>query len=384
MRGAVFLRAVRLVALAAAALAGVASTVSAQATTQAYPWRLSYFPYVTASPNDGLMPMGRVVWFQASRWDARTSVDRQVAIEGGYSTKNAWLVRVQGDFPRLAPGWRLQAIVQAEHDADFVPDQSFVARANRQLMSVDLTRRVRGRFYLALRGDAMHLKLAAQAISPPEFDDGSFPAETDYRGRVAAVLDLRDRGYDTRTGLLLQTGLYAGSAGGGYHAWYGLASGWHPFSSRTRITARVGARAMSLPDSQVLDAPRILPAWEDEFVVLGGPESNRALAIGEQRGRGLLLGSMELRHDVLVVAGAAVAVIAFVDAGRAFNDMTSGPGINDTLPRQTGALQLSLDRWTLGVGGGVALRLLRNAVLTATVGVAHGDARVYVSSGWSW
>ena len=89
-------------------------------TTQAYPWRLSYFPYVTASPNDGVMAMGRVVLFRQSRWDDRGRYGRS-ALEGGYSTKDAWLARARGTFPRLATGWRLQAIAQAGKDAELLP-----------------------------------------------------------------------------------------------------------------------------------------------------------------------------------------------------------------------------------------------------------------------
>src|ERR1035441_5178297 len=48
--GAVFVSGTRSVAITAATLLTIASGVDAQDTTQAYPWRLSYFPYVTASP----------------------------------------------------------------------------------------------------------------------------------------------------------------------------------------------------------------------------------------------------------------------------------------------------------------------------------------------
>jgi len=45
---------------------------------------------------------------------------------------------------------------------------------------------------------------------------------------------------------------------------------------------------------------------------------------------------------------------------------------------------VALARSLSAAGGGIAIRLLRNAILTATVGVAQSKARVYVSSGWSW
>lgn len=355
----------------------------AQDTTQAYPWRLSYFPYIAASPNDGVMGMARAVVFRQSRWDDRVSVHDQVAIEGGYSTKNSWLVRARGDFPRIADGWRLQVIAQAGKEANLLPVEPYLAPTTRQIVSVDVSRRVAGPVYLALRGDAMHLNATAHFGSFSQLADVPFPGETDYRSRIALVLDLRNREYDTRDGALLQTGVFAGTAGGGYHGWYGLASGWHSLSATTRITARIGARAMSPTDTPLLDAPRIMPGWEDEFNVLGGPESNRALAVGEQRGRGVLLSSAEVRHDLFTFPGGAVALIGFVDAGRVFFDLAefNGGGVT-TL--ESGDLRLTFVGWTVGAGAGVAVRLLRDAVLTATVGRAEHATRVYVSSGWSW
>ena len=308
--------------------------------------------------------MGRVVWFQASRWDARTSVDRQVAVEGGYSTKDAWLVRVQGDFPRLAPGWRLQAIGQAEKDAAYYAG----VPATRQAGSIELTRLVAGPVSVALRGDATHVTLdpvASYALSPV--------SETEYRGRIALVVDQRDREYDTRRGSLFQVGGFLSSVNQ-VKGWYALASGWLPLSAKTRITVRAGARIVN---ESSIDGIRIMPAWEDEFILGGGPESNRGLPIGSETNTKVLLASAEIRHDLFVFPGGAVVLLAFVDGGRGYCDCDQ---LDDFVPPPS----LPSESWTFGPGGGIAIRLLRNAVLTATVGVAHGKARVYVSSGWSW
>ena len=395
----------RSVAIAAATLLTIASGVDAQDTTQAYPWRLSYFPYVTASPNDGLMPMARVVWFQASRWDARTSVDRQVAVEGGYSTKHAWLVRVQGDFPRLAPGWRLQAIGEALDTPDLEVMQSFAADAERQSLTVELTRHVAGPLLLAARGSAAHIGARFYVLGSAVDDTKPRNYENDWHARLAAVVDLRDREYDTRRGVLLQTGLvtghfsdnYRGTSGaaGDYTGWYGMAAGWVPLSASTRITARLGARTLSAGAENGIEAERSMPAWEDDVLGFGGPESNRGLPVAALAGRGMLLASVELRRDLFTFPGGALAVLAFVDGGRAFVDEPCvylaeiAPGESRAFAvsptcGSSGALQVTFDGWTVSPGGGIAIRLLRNAVLTATVGAAQGKARVYVSSGWAW
>lgn len=386
-------------------MAIAASAVAAQDTTQAYPWRLSYFPYVTASPNDGLMPMARVVWFQASRWDARTSVDRQVAVEGGYSTKDAWLIRVQGDFPRLAPGWRLQAIADALNTPALEVIQGFGVDAERQSLTVELTRRVAGPLLLAARGTAAHI--GARFYVPGGAADDTKPRnyETDWHARLAAVVDLRDREYDTRRGVVLQTGVVTGHysdnyrgtslAEGDYSGWYGMAAGWLPLSASTRVTARLGARTLSVGAENGIEAERSMPAWEDDILGFGGPQSNRGLPVAGVAGRGMLLAGVEVRRDLLTFPGGALAVLAFVDGGRAFFDDACAhtAGISpresrtDALSLQcgsSGALQLTLDGWTVAPGGGIAIRLLRNAVLAASVGVAHGKARGYVSSGWAW
>jgi hypothetical protein len=346
---------------------------SAQDTTQAYPWRLSYFPYLTASPNDGVMPMARVVWFQASRWDARTSVDRQVAIEGGYSTKDAWLVRVKGDFPRLAAGWRLQALGEAARLPNYLIGSPVANRATRELAGADLSRVLSRRWRLALRGEAMHVEIPVDDGNP----GGSVIKETDIRGRLAVIYDRRNREYDTRSGYLIQGGVLGGSAGTGYAGMYFTGDLWLSFNEHTRVLVREGFRFF---EETTIDAARIIPAWENEFMAGGGPESNRALPIGAGASRSVRFESVELRHDLFVFPAGAVAALAFVDQSRV-------DGGDPAIPRP---MYLGVSSTnspvgnTVGVGGGIAVRLLRDAVLTATVGVAKGTVRMYVGSGWTW
>jgi hypothetical protein len=349
-----------------------------QDTTQAYPWRLSYFPYVTASPDNGVMLMGRAVLFEQSRWDARTSVDKQVAIEGGYSTDDAWVVRLRLDMPKLAPGWRVQALAEAtrqyfaarESDGYRVSDSPELW--SRQSAEFEVTRTVAGPLLLAARGGWV------RATSVIEEHPEDNETQTEERGRIGLVIDLRDREYDTRSGALLQGGFIVGSSNGTYRGGYALAAGWLPLGARTRITARGGYRAYGVR-SGTPDAWRTIPAWEDEFVVGGGAESDRALPPGFAAGRRVMLASAEVRHDVKVFPGGALTLLAFVDGARTGLEFTAfaaspGPSVGE------GPLQ----DWAIGAGGGVALRLLRNAILTGTIARAEGATRVYVSSGWSW
>lgn len=371
----------RSVAIAAATLLIIASGVDAQDTTQAYPWRLSYFPYVTAEPGNGVMAVGRITWFQQSRWDARTSVDRQVAVDAGYSTRDTWLLRAEADMHRLAPGWRLQVVAQADRErlaalsifGFRVGDPSELW--SRQSAEVELTRRIFGPVALAARGGWV------RATSVVEGHPEDNETQVEERGRIAIVVDLRDREYDTRSGALLQGGVIMGSSHGTYRGGYVLASGWLPVGPATRFTARAGYRAYG-EGSGTPDAWRTVPAWEDEFVVGGGFQSNRTLPPAFDAGRRVILASAEGRHDLFTFPGGALAVLAFVDGARAGQESIAFTASTDVAERQSRSGPL--EDWIVGAGGGVSLRLLRNAVLTATVGAAQGKARVYVSSGWAW
>ena len=80
-----------------------------------------------------------------------------------------------------------------------------------------------------------------------------------------------------------------------------MASGWLPLSHRTRLTARVAAR---FSEHLGIDASRIIPAWEDDVLVAGGPESNRGLPIAVRVNDCAYLASAEIRHDIRVFPGA--------------------------------------------------------------------------------
>ncbi len=349
--------------------------LQAQDTTQAYPWRLSYFPYLTASPNDGVMAMGRVLFFRQSRWDDRVSLHSSVAIEGGYSTKDSWVARVRGDFPRIADGWRLQAILQANRTSDYLPGAGTQPiPANERLASLEVSRKLGGPFLFAMRGEMSHVDLASAGLQL---------SENDTRVRLAIVVDQRDREYDTRSGTLIQGGVLIGSSGnrtdgGSFTIEYGTAAAWATLSPKTRVTGRVAARFGRFLGSE---ASRMIPAWEDEFLVVGGPESNRGVPIAAETNDCVALVSGEVRHDVKVFPGGAFSVVGFVDGGQASD---CGRHTVSVALRTQGLSARTTGNWIFSPGVGISLRLLRNAILTATVAHAQGATRVYVSSGWSW
>jgi hypothetical protein len=318
------------------------------------------------------MAMGRVVLFQQSRWDARTSVDRQVAFEGGYSTRDAWLLRARADMPHLADGWRLQAIAETAHLAEYLLPGSGASRADRQIVSGDLSRRLGRHTWLALRGDAMHVNIPLDSSS-------ASVSETDIRGRLALIYDGRNREYQPQSGLLMQGGVLGGSAGTGYAGFYLMFGGWAPIGASTRASVHEAFRSF---EETTIDAARIIPGWEDEITV-GGTESNRTTPIGAGASRDVSVGSVQIEHDLKVFPGGAFSVLLFADG-------THTGGGDNTLAQGSPSVQPAVTStnfatgWIVGAGGGVSLRLLRNAILTATVGRADGATRVYVGGGWGW
>lgn len=372
------------------------------------PWRLSRFPYISGSSNDGVMLLYRGIAFRQSTWLDRVSLHDAVALEAGYSTRGSWRVSARADFPRIASGWRLHAAAEASRQPHFGNPDGTVER-QRQMLRGEVTRTIAGPISVALRTGVVHAGyrvdsddavtlypyVAFDPLTRCVIEGAQLPqpvgcrsqhGETDAQGRVAILVDLRDREYDTRNGMLLDVGYAAGTGVSNYDAVYGIARGWIAPAPRLRIAARGGFRAMSRNDG--IDMQQVIPAWEEDITVLGGLQSHRALGEGELTGRGVLFAGGDVRFDVIRSGNiAAVTLIGFVDGGRAFRDV---PGCDPVLcdpvpgthpaPPQSGRLRFTLNDWTVGVGGGIAVRVLRNASLTATVGRANDATRWYIGT----
>lgn len=367
-----------------AALALAAAPAAAQEAEG--PWRISNFPYLTVTPNYGAMATYRVIAFRMPDQDDRVSLHQAVAAEVGWAGREQWRLGVRGDFPRLAPGWRAAGELLAASERGFGADAEPGALRRRIGAWAEVTRTVRGPLALALRGSLERHQLAPSLRLSG--DDGVFPdgrpaRESDAQARLALVLDLRDREFETRRGVLVEGGVFAGSADDGYHGAYAQGRGWYSPAEATRFTVRVAARALSRTDAY--RATYELPAWERPLTVLGGPDSHRGFRIGETAGRGVLLGGAELRQDVVRIRNiAALTAIAFVDGGRVFRDPSPLVDPVPGAPLPSGDLSLTLDDWHWAPGLGVGVRVLRNAVLTATAARLKGRTTWYVSGGWSW
>ena len=379
----------RMLSRAVLALVVCAAPLSAQDDDAGVPWRLSYFPYLQASPNDGVMGIARAIWFQQADWDARTTLRRSIAVDAGYSTRDAWLARLTYADPTIATGWRAHAVLEAGREPRFGDVRDPVVR-ERALARAEVTRRAVGPLQVAVQLVARHdrfegtsARLGQRYPLAPLEATGDAISQTDLMARGAIILDLRDREYEVNKGVLAELGLIAGSAGDGYQGVYGHVRGYVTPRRGTRLTARGAFR--SLTETQAVAALHELPQWESPVTTFGGHGSHRGFGTGHFAGRGLLLGGLELRHDLLNMGDfGAITAIAFVDGGRVFADTISTSLILTTDRERAGRLRLTLDDWQWGAGGGIALRVLRAATLTITASGGDGETRWFVGSGWSW
>lgn len=345
------------------------------------PWKFDNFPYFTVTPNDGFMLIGRAQYGQAADFLDRVSMARRFAIEGGASPSGSRFVALMVDMPRLAKGWRVAADFRLERNNRFgafawvgnpellnLSADDDYARARRVAASarVEVTRTIVGPLAVAASGA---LSGTDWSRIPAPSRDSAFPTtreENDAVGRIALVLDLRDREFEPQRGVLLEGGVYAGAFGEGYSGGYAIGSGFINPRFGTVIALRAGGRSVNAESS--LDARYTIPAWERPLIALGGPQTHRALDIGRHAGEGVLFGSVEVRQ-VMIDGGDMLGIygVAFLDAGRSF---------------EREEFRVTTEDLTVGGGIGVAIRILRANVFNITAARGPDGTKVMVGSGW--
>jgi hypothetical protein len=349
------------------------------------PWRTSYFPYLTGMANDGPVFAFRVRYWQPAEYEDRTTTRAALTGDAGITLRGGRYVKLQFKAPQLANGWRLNTFAGAirevrygffglGNDAPYI--KSLVTEANpffyrvrrtRYRGLLEVTKHLQGPLQVAVLGDvekARFTVLPAQSLFRSTF--GNELEQTDASGRVAVVYDTRDNEYNTHQGLLLEAGGQVASGGDGYTRLYTVLRGYLTIREGTVVAARLAASGMGGTPS--LDARYTIPAWENWIPVLGGPYSHRSLDAGRLAGKDVLLGNLELRHDLLAFGDlGAITLLAFTDAGRVFE------GENFKLTTKG-------VKW--GGGGGVAIRILRSSILTFNF--AGGPDGFNFSFGQGW
>jgi hypothetical protein len=368
------------------------SAVASEDTTEAYtvPWRTSYFPYLTGGANDGPVLAARIRYWQPAQYEARYTSTGAFSVDAGLSPRGSRFVTAQFRAPGLRKDWRLWVLASADRqarygyfglgentvfDKDLVGDGTpflYRVRRTRYRGIAELTRIVRGPFMVAFQANVEQVRFTSLPGSSRFTDD--FPSgeieEDDAAGRLALIYDTRDIEYNTHRGLLLEAGTQVGSGGSG-NGWtrqYVMLRGWLPVREGTVIAARVAGSGMG--GHPTLNSRFSLPGWEQSVPVLGGEYSHRSLDTGRLTGDGSLFGNLEVRHDLLPFGDlGAITLIAFVDAGRVFEEE---------------GFRLTTKDMKVGGGGGFALRILRSTIITFNFAGGPDGFNYSVGNGWAF
>ncbi|MBA3319169.1 MAG: BamA/TamA family outer membrane protein [Gemmatimonadales bacterium] len=349
------------------------------------PWRTSYFPYLSGMANDGPVISARIRYWQPAPYEARTTYNGALDGAAGISFRGTRYAAVRFRAPGLVQDWRLDASLVAErlvrfgyfglgNDTEYARDQVsddtpfiFRVRRIRYQGRVELTRRVRGPFQVALRADVGRVRFTS--LPGPSLFDADFGErleEDDVSARLALVYDTRDNEFNTLRGFYAEAGTQVGSGGDGYTRLYGVLRGYVPLREGTVVAARIVGSGMGGTPS--LYARFDLPTWNEQVPMLGGEYSHRSFDTGRFAGRGAFFGNLEVRHDLLPFGDlGAITLLAFVDAGRVFEEES---------------FRLTTDDLHVGGGGGVALRILRSTIFTFNFAGGPDGFNFSVGNGW--
>jgi len=354
-------------------------------SAQKAPWRTSYFPYITGGTNDGPVLAFRVHHFQPAEYEDRVTTNAAFTADAGITPRGGRQVTARFRAPQLWKDWRLSTLAAAVREVRFgyfglgnetakddnlvTPVQPFLYRVRRARYGgkVEVTRRLRGPLQAAVQANVEWTRFTTLP-GPSLFktDFGPELKESDVSGRVALVYDTRDNEFNTRKGLLLEAGAQVGSGGDGYTRLYTVLRGYLPLREGTLVAGRLAASGLG--GDPTLNARLYLPAWENQIPVLGGQYSHRSFDTGRFAGKHVMLGNLEVRHDLLPFGDlGAVTLIAFLDAGRVFEQEN---------------FKLTTKGVKVGGGGGVGLRILRSSIFAFNFAGGPDGFNFSVGSGW--
>jgi outer membrane protein assembly factor BamA len=351
------------------------------------PWRLSYFPYLSGGYNDGPLISLRARYWQPAEYEARNTYTAAVDAAAGFTLRGGRYIGARFHAPLRWDGWRIEGGALAErlvrygyfglgNDADKNDDlidssDPFLYRVRRIRYrgQAEVTRRIRGPLQVAFQGAFEQVRFTTLP-GPSRFEQDFGPGleQDDATARLALVYDTRDNEYNTHQGLLLEAGAQAGSGNDGYSRIYSILRGYLTVREGTTIAARLVGSGMG--GTPTLNARYFLPGWEKGLTVLGGESSHRSFDTGRFAGEGVLIGNLEVRHDLLPLGDlGAVTLLAFLDAGRVFE----GDGF-----------RLTTDDLKVGGGGGLAVRILRSTIFVFNFAGGPDGFNFSVGNGWMY
>ena len=350
-----------------------------------YPWLLGYFPYVAGGMGGGPVAAVRVRYFQPAPYAERQTYRAEAVAELGIGLHGSRFAELRYRAPLLSEELRVNARLltrrntrdtyfglgnDTELDPAVEDAQEFAYRVHRTryVGSLEVSRRIVGRLKIAGLGQVANdrfYQLSEASVFASDF--GAELTETDVSGRAALVLDLRDNEFDPTAGVLLDAGFQVGSGGDGYTRIYGLGRFYRRLGSRMMVTARLGVS--QLDGDPPLAAHYEIPAWESTLRVYGG-STNRALRSSRFGGEGVLFGSLDVRRELLLTRNAlSVTAVAFVDAGRVFQDEN---------------VRLTTEDLAVAGGLGLAVRILRSTTVIGYVATGPDGVKLNIGAGWAY
>ena len=312
------------------------------------------------------------------------------ALDVGGSTQGSYAFILDGQVPAYWDGWRLGltlSLIRANrlgyygqgNDAPYEPDstdgRSHFYQVSRVTGGARATvqRRIAGPLR-ALVGGTLdktdYRELPGGSVFARDVAAGTIGADedpfSDAVARVGLVLDSRDLEADAHAGIFAEA--LVGWGRGYTRATGGVRAYVHPFE-RLILVSRLGVESMS--GTPPLSAQMTMESSEGPFVAMGGRRSLRGYHDGRFVGPGKLLGSIEARYGLLWAPRVLeLKLFAFYDAGRVF-----APGESIKLTRE--GLHSA---W----GGGVALALVRNTVITFHAGWGTDGSEFTFGTAWSY
>ena len=366
------------------------------------PWRSSYFPYLYGNPTDGAV--------LAFRWQRTQNAPYYnegkdpevinpltfrgaVSTEIGAGTLGSRFLRLDVRLPGVKPGWRFQGSLGAERrgrygyygfGSDLDSTHQAAPNANRYRVHqerlfarAEVTRAVAGNLRVGL---GVFLDYTAfSALPGPSLFANRFIGSV-KRGnlvvRPVVVFDSRDLEFTPNKGVLLEAGAGLGTgpedspgvkaAQSGYGFAYAQVKAYQSLRPGTVVAVRGLVR--TLEDQAPLSARSTMLGWEREFN-LAGADGHRSFPTGALVGTEVTLLSAEIRHDLLNVGElGAVTLVGFADY--------ASVGDPDALRAQRTS--------QFGGGGGVAVRVLRSAILSVNFAGGKNGFNFSMGTGWAF
>jgi outer membrane protein assembly factor BamA len=314
----------------------------------------------------------------------------RIALDVGASTQGSYAFVLDAQAPAYWDGWRVGLTLNltranrlgyygqgnsTTYDQDSTAGRSHFYRVSRRTHGARATiqRKVAGPVRVLVGGTFEHTdfrELPGESVFQRDRIAGTIRDEevpfNDAVGRVGIIVDSRDLEADPHRGVFAEALL---GGGRGYTRTSAQLRVYvHPLE-RLILAARIGGERMT--GTPPISAQLTMETSDGPVVAMGGYRSLRGYHDGRFVGPGKIVGGLEARYGLIWAPRLIeIKLFAFYDAGRVF-----GPGESVRLTKR--GLHSAM-------GGGVALAMMRNTLVTFFGGKGTEGAQVTFATQWSY